>query len=91
MRRERSCGTRPPGLAASFEAPAYVAGGAAWAVSRAGVLQGWDLHTHRRLPGIDMELFWDPARQGIPQLWGGILYITTKNGSLHAIRVDESV
>ncbi|MGW9595385.1 outer membrane protein assembly factor BamB family protein [Streptomyces chartreusis] len=81
----------PARPAASFEAPAYVAGSAAWAVSRAGVLQGWDLHTHRRLPGIDVELFWDPARQGIPQLCCGVLYITTKNGSLHAIRLDESV
>ncbi|MFF4961190.1 hypothetical protein ACFY2Z_29860 [Streptomyces sp. NPDC001222] len=30
----------------------------------------------------------DPAAQGIPQLRDGVLYILTKNGSLHAIRLD---
>ncbi|MER6714727.1 PQQ-binding-like beta-propeller repeat protein [Streptomyces sp. NPDC000877] len=78
----------PARPAASFEAPAYVAGLTAWAVSRAGGLQGWDLQTHRRLPGIDAGLFWDPAAQGIPHLRDGVLYIVTKNGSLHAIRLD---
>lgn len=81
----------PARPAASFEAPAYVAGNAAWAVSRAGVLQGWDLETRRRLPDIGKDLFWDPAKQGIPQVWGGVLYIVAKNGSLHAIRLDDSV
>ncbi|SNX88444.1 outer membrane protein assembly factor BamB [Streptomyces sp. TLI_55] len=80
----------PARPAASFEAPAYVTGGAAWAVSRAGVLQGWDLQTRRRLGAIDAGLVWEPAEQGVPQLSGGVLYIVTKNGSVHAIRLEES-
>ncbi|MGV9503066.1 outer membrane protein assembly factor BamB family protein [Streptomyces sp. NPDC003642] len=81
----------PARPAASFEAPAYVAGHTVWAVSRAGVLQGWDLRTHRRLPGIDVDVFFDPAAQGIPQLWDGVLFVVTKNGSLHAIRLEDFV
>ncbi|WP_432198899.1 hypothetical protein [Streptomyces sp. bgisy027] len=53
------------------------------------MLQGWDLKTRRRLVDIDAGLFWDPAKQGIPQLWGGVLYIATKHGNLHAIRLED--
>ncbi|KNB52786.1 PQQ-binding-like beta-propeller repeat protein [Streptomyces caatingaensis] len=80
-----------PRRAAALMTPAYLAGSSAWAVSRAGVLQGWDLDTRRRLPGEREDLLWKPAEQGIPRAWDGVLYLVTGNGSLQAIRLDRPV
>uniref|UniRef100_A0AAU2VX86 PQQ-like beta-propeller repeat protein n=1 Tax=Streptomyces sp. NBC_00008 TaxID=2903610 RepID=A0AAU2VX86_9ACTN len=73
---------------ASLMTPAYVAGDSAWAVSRAGVLQGWDLGTRRRLAGTRESLLWNPDVQGTPQLHGSVLYVVTGNGGLHAIELN---
>ncbi|NKI41520.1 outer membrane protein assembly factor BamB family protein [Streptomyces physcomitrii] len=80
-----------PRRAASLMTPAYLTDSSAWAVSRAGVLQGWSLDTRRRLPGECEDLPWNPADQGIPQVWDGVLYVVTGNGNLQAIRLDDTV
>ncbi|WP_078898789.1 PQQ-like beta-propeller repeat protein [Streptomyces sp. KE1] len=72
---------------AALMTPAYLTGEGAWAVSRAGVLQGWALGTGRRLPASFEDLLWDPSTQGIPPLWHGDLYVVTGNGNLHAIHL----
>ncbi|MFF2330367.1 MULTISPECIES: PQQ-binding-like beta-propeller repeat protein [unclassified Streptomyces] len=75
---------------AALMTPAYLAGDSAWAVSRAGVLQGWNLGTRRRLAGTREGLLWNPDVQGMPQLHGSVLYVVTGNGSLHAIGLDAA-
>ncbi|MFJ2556813.1 MULTISPECIES: PQQ-binding-like beta-propeller repeat protein [unclassified Streptomyces] len=73
---------------AALMTPAYLAGDSAWAVTRAGVLQGWDLRTRRRLAGAHEDLLWKPDVQGMPELRDGVLYVVTGNGNLHAICLD---
>ncbi|MEW2525909.1 PQQ-binding-like beta-propeller repeat protein [Streptomyces sp. NPDC047071] len=80
-----------PRRAAALMTPAYLTGSSAWAVSRAGVLQGWGLDTRRRLPGEREDLLWNPVEQGIPQVWDGVLYVVTGNGNLQAIRLDGTI
>lgn len=70
--------------------PAYLAGDSAWAVSRAGVLQGWALATGRRLVGTLDGLLWDPDVQDVPLLHGKVLYAVTRNGVIHAISLDAA-
>ncbi|MEU9401933.1 PQQ-binding-like beta-propeller repeat protein [Streptomyces sp. NPDC048242] len=76
-----------PRPAAALMTPAYLAGGSAWAVSRAGFLQGWDMEGRRRLAGTVENLLWDPDAQGMPELRDGVLYVVTGSGSLQAIRL----
>ncbi|WP_079192875.1 outer membrane protein assembly factor BamB family protein [Streptomyces sp. CB02460] len=76
--------------AAALFTPAYLAGGSAWAVSRAGVLQGWDLDTGRRLAGTHEGLLWDPNIQGIPRLQGDVFYVVTRNGGRQAISLGTA-
>jgi outer membrane protein assembly factor BamB len=75
---------------AALMTPAFVAGRTAWAVSRAGVLLGWDVGTGRRLPGTYEGLLWDPATQGMPAAHDGVLHVVTGNGGLHAIELDAN-
>ncbi|MFE9900219.1 outer membrane protein assembly factor BamB family protein [Streptomyces achromogenes] len=80
-----------PRRAAALMTPVYLTGSSAWAVSRAGVLQGWGLDTRRRLPGEHEDLLWNLVEQGVPQVWDGVLYVVAGNGNLQAIRLDSTV
>jgi hypothetical protein len=52
--------------------------------------QGWDLETRHRLPGTVEGLLWEPATQGNLRVRGGVTYVVSKYGSLHAVRLDDS-
>nr|WP_239078029.1 PQQ-binding-like beta-propeller repeat protein [Streptomyces sp. SID9124] len=75
---------------AALVTPAYLARGSAWAVSRAGVLQGWNLDTGRRLAGTHEGLLWDPDAQGMPRVHGNVLYVVTRNGGRQAISLGSA-
>ncbi|MER8031551.1 PQQ-binding-like beta-propeller repeat protein [Streptomyces bauhiniae] len=76
-----------PRSAAALMTPAYLADGLAWAVSRAGILQGWDIERRRRLAGTLENLLWKPDVQGLPELRHGVLYVATGSGNLQAIQL----
>jgi outer membrane protein assembly factor BamB len=70
----------------AFAAQPFIVDGNVYAADRAGVLQGWDPRTKRSVFRTD-GILWDPETQGEPVVHHGVLYVTTRRGTVRALRL----